>query len=103
MAKARSYKITLYPAGYDRGFLTSSFELFGKEYPSREITAAGMADLKNQIRSFAQEHGEPCRASVRHFATRKPPGFDKATKDLYYNMESIVPAHVLERLTAVAA
>ena len=103
MAKALNYKITLHPAGYERGFFTTTVDLFGKDYPEREITAAGMADLKTQIRSFAKEHGEPCRASVRHFAARKPAGFDKATKDLYYNMEAIVPPETLERLNAAAA
>ena len=40
-----------------------------------------------QVTHFAMEHGEGCRASVRCLAARKPPGFKKATEDLYFNLE----------------
>jgi hypothetical protein len=85
MAKSINYKITLYPAHREGGFVVTKFEMMGK-YPEKELTAAGMPDLVDQVTHFAMEHGEGCRASVRCLARRKPPGFKKATEDLYFNL-----------------
>ena len=47
-----------------------------------------MEDLVDQVTHFAIEHGEGCNASVRCLAKRKPPGFNKATENLYFNLLS---------------
>ena len=86
MAKSINYKVSLHPAYNEGGFAVTKWEMFGT-YPEKEITAAGMTDLINQVSSFAVEHGEGCQASVRCLAPRKPPGFKRATASLYFNME----------------
>lgn len=53
-----------------------------------------MDDLIEQVTQFAMEHGEGCRASVRCLAARKPPGFKKATEDLYFNLVQIAAPKV---------
>lgn len=91
MAKIRSFLITLYPAHKERGFIVTKF-ISGKTYPVRRITAAGMPDLVGQVTTFANEHGEGCRASVSCSEGRKPPGFKKATEGLYFNLKELEAA-----------
>ena len=86
MPKSCDYKVTLYPAHKEGAFVVTKFEML-KSYPERQITAAGMDDLTDQVTHFTMEHGEGCRASVTCLARRKPPGFNKATEDLYFNLE----------------
>ena len=86
MPKSLNYKVSLHPAHKEGGFAVTKWEMF-ETYPEKEIIAAGMTDLINQVSSFAAEHGEGCQASVRCLAPRKPPGFKKATESLYFNME----------------
>ncbi len=86
MAKPVDYKITLHPAFKDGGFVTTTFDIFGGTYPEKSITAAGMDDLIDQVTHFAMEHGESCSAYVKCLAPRKPPGFKKATENLYFNL-----------------
>ena len=88
MAKIRKFKVTLYPAHKERGFITTKFS-FGQTYPNKQITAAGMSDLIGQVTTFANEHGEGCRASVTCVEGRKPPGFNKATEKLYFNLKEL--------------
>ena len=90
MPKIREFKVTLYPAHKERGFITTKFS-FGQTYPNKLITAAGMPDLVSQVTTFANEHGEGCRASVTCVEGRKPPGFDKTTEDLYFNLKELDP------------
>lgn len=87
MAKSINYKVTLHPAHREGGFVTTTVDIFGGTYPERDITAAGMPDLINQVSNFANEHGKGCNAFVKCLAPRKPPGFKKATSSLYYNLE----------------
>ena len=91
MPKSIDYKITLYPAHKERGFVVTKFDLFDRTYPQKQITAAGMDDLVNQVTHFAMEHGESCRASVTCLASRKPAGFKAATEDLYFNLKEEPP------------
>ena len=86
MPKSINYKITLYPAQKDGGFIVTKFVMMGK-YPEHQITAAGMADLIEQVTQIALAHGEGRSASVRCLAHRKPPGFKAATKNLYFNLD----------------
>lgn len=86
MAQSRDYKITLYPAHRDGGFVVTQFTMMAS-YPEKHIQAAGMDDLIAQVTDFAMAHGESCSASVRCLAPRKPPGFKKATENLYFNLE----------------
>lgn len=88
MAKPCDYKVTLYPAHRDGAFVVTKFDFYGGTYPTRDLTAAGMDDLVDQITHFAMEHGEGCNASVRCLAPRKPPGFKKATANLYFNLRT---------------
>jgi len=88
MPKIRSFLITLYPAHKERGFIVTKFSS-GKTYPVKRITAAGMPDLVCQVTTFGNEHGEGCRASVSCGEGRKPPGFDKATEDLHFNLKEL--------------
>ena len=85
MAQSRDYKITLYPAHRDGGFVVTQFTMMAS-YPEKHVQAAGMDDLIAQITDFAMAHGESCSASVRCLAARKPPGFKKATENLYFNL-----------------
>ena len=87
MPKSINYEITLYPAKRDRGFISTTVDLFGGTYPEKSITAAGMDDLVSQITAFATDHGAGCNAYVKCLAPRKPPGFKKATEDLYFNID----------------
>jgi len=68
-------------------FVVTKFTMMDS-YPEKQLQAAGMDDLIAQVTHFAMEHGEGCRASVRCLAARKPPGFKKATEDLYFNLSS---------------
>ena len=86
MAQTRDYQITLYPAHREGAFVVTKFTMMDS-YPEKQLQAAGMDDLIAQVTHFAMEHGEGCRASVRCLAVRKPPGFKKATEDLYFNLE----------------
>ncbi len=95
MPKSIDYTVKLYRAHKEGGFIVTKYE-FGESHPTREITAAGMDDLVSQITTFAMEHGEGCRASVRCHAPRKPPGFKKATEDLVFNLQE----HPLGRASA---
>ncbi|MDF1670159.1 MAG: hypothetical protein P1U83_11140 [Roseovarius sp.] len=90
MAKSRDYKVKLYPAHKDGGFVVTKYDLFGNTpYPEQDITAAGMEDLVDQIRHFAMEHGDGCSASARVAdGGRKPPGFKSATDSLYFNLKT---------------
>lgn len=85
MPKSHDYNITLYPAHREGGFVVTKFEML-KTYPEKQITAAGMTDLVEQVTEFAMERGDGCRASVKCLARRKPPGFKQATDDLYFNL-----------------
>ncbi len=87
MPKSQDYTVKLYRARRERGFVVTEYD-FGDSQPSRQITAAGMDDPVSQIEDFAIEHGEGCRASVKCHAARNPPGFAKATEDLYFNLEA---------------
>ncbi len=88
MAKPCDYTVTLHPAHKDGGFVVTKYDIFGGTYPTRNITAAGMDDLTDQVTHFAMEHGDGCSASVRCLARRKPPGFKKATENLYFNLKT---------------
>lgn len=85
MAQSRDYKVKLYPAHKEGNFAVTKFEAFGT-YPEKSLSAAGMPDLIDQVTHFALAHGEGCQASVRCLASRNPPGFKKATEDLYFNL-----------------
>lgn len=87
MPKSYDYKVTLHPAHREGAFVVTKYDLFGDtKYPEKDITAAGMDDLVDQVTHFAMEHGEGCRASVRCLAPRKPPGFKAATENLTFNL-----------------
>lgn len=88
MAKSVDYKITLHPACRDGAFISTTVDIFGGTYPEKEITAAGMDDLLQQVTEFANEHGESCSAFVKCLARRKPPGFKKATENLFFNLKT---------------
>ena len=85
MAQTRDYQVTLYPAHRDGAFVVTKFTMMDS-YPQKQLQAAGMDDLINQVTQFATAHAESCRASVRCLAARKPPGFQRATEDLYFNL-----------------
>ena len=85
MAKTLDYQITLYPAHRDGAFVVTQFQMMAS-YPEKRIQAAGMDDLIDKVTQFAMEHGESCSASVRCLAPRKPPGFKRATENLYFNL-----------------
>lgn len=86
MAQSRDYLIKLYPAHKDGGFVVTRFSIT-KTYPQKQVQAAGMDDLVEQITQYAMEYGEGCQASVRCLAKRNPSGFRKATADLYFNLQ----------------
>lgn len=86
MAKPIDYTVKLYPAHREGAFVVTKYDIFGGTYPEKQITAAGMDDLVSQVTHFAMEHGEGCRASVKCHASRKPPGFKKATENLVFNL-----------------
>ena len=94
MPKSVEYKMTLYPAIREGGFISTKFEML-KNYPEKYVTAAGMPDLLSKVTAFAKDHGEGCQASVRCLAARKPPGFKDTTTSLYFNLD--------EHQTAVAS
>lgn len=85
MAQTRDYLITPHSAHRDGAFVVTEFQMMAS-YPEKRISAAGMDDLIDQVTHFAMEHGASCRASVRCLAPRKPPGFKRATEDLYFNL-----------------
>ncbi len=90
MGKIISYRVILYPVSRDRGFLVTKFEIgSNKQYPTCHFDADSVPAMLEKVKAFATSHGEPCRASVYCDAPRKPAGFDKATKDLYFNLEQL--------------
>jgi len=84
MAKLRDFKVTLYPAHLDRGFVVTQFS-FGQKLPEKRFQASTTDQVIAEAKAFAVEHGEPCQASVTILSGRKPAHFDKKAKDLYYN------------------
>ena len=88
MGKVNPYSVTLYPAKRENGFVVTRVELFsGKTYPEKAFTANSVQAMVAEVTAFAEEHGEPCSAHVTCHATRKPPGFKKATDGLYFNLD----------------
>ncbi|NKB55085.1 MAG: hypothetical protein GKS00_02005 [Alphaproteobacteria bacterium] len=87
MAQIRQYQVTFHPAHRDDGFIVISFEMT-KSYPKHTFEAAGVADMVARVGSLAAGHGAPCSASVRCLSPRKPPGFDRATANLYFNLDA---------------
>lgn len=88
MAKRKEFEVTLYPADIKRGYPRTRFEIGGKHYPRKTIYAAKLPDLLAEIEKFAAQYGKGCRAMVDCKASRKPPGFDRDTEKLYYNLEA---------------
>jgi len=88
MGKINPYKVTLYPAIRDRGFITTKFT-FGETYPTDTFEADSVAVMVQKVTKFATDHGAGCSASVDCLGKRNPPGFAKATDKLYFNLDSI--------------
>ena len=88
MGKIINYSVTLYPAKRERGFIVTNIE-FGSltEYPKQHFEADSVKAMLEKVKVFAETHGEPCNASVRCLAPRKPGGFDSATHSLYFNLD----------------
>jgi len=88
MGKIINYRVVLYPAQREGGFVTTKFEIgSGKTYPSLAFQADSVQAMLGKVKSFADAHNEGCRASVRCLAPRKPAGFDKATEDLFFHLD----------------
>ena len=85
MAQSKDYEVTLYPVHRKGGFVVTKYDEI-RNAPKHPITAVGMDDLIDQIAQIAIEHGTGCRALVRCLGGRKPPGFDKATQNLVFNL-----------------
>ncbi len=85
MAKLRDFKVTLYPAHLDRGFVVTQFS-FGQKLPEKRFQATTIEQVIAEVKAFAEEHGEACQASVTLLSGRKPAHFDKKAKGLYYNL-----------------
>jgi len=49
--------------------------------------ASTTAEVLDAVQGLAQTYGRACRAGVRVVGGCKPPGFDDATKELFYNLE----------------
>ncbi len=87
MGKIIEYNVTLYPAKCERGYVVTSFEIGSDvEYPGLRFEADSVKAMLARVTAFATTHGKSCNASVRCIASRKPAGFDKATKGLYFNL-----------------
>jgi hypothetical protein len=90
MAKAKKVRISLYPAERrPSGMLSYTMSIGGREkYPEKTIEARTAAEIVSAAAAFAQEHGQPCHASVMLLeGARKPPGFDAMCHHLYYNLD----------------
>jgi len=85
MAKLRDFKVTLYPASLDRGFVVTKFS-FGQELPKKKFQASTTDQVIAEAKAFAMEHGDACQASVSILSGRKPAGFDARAKNLYFNL-----------------
>jgi hypothetical protein len=83
--KLRDFTVTLYPATLDRGYIVTRFD-FGQDLPKKSLQAATAEQAVAEALAFATTHGKPCQASVRIASGRKPTGFDKQTRALYFNM-----------------
>lgn len=95
MGKIIQYSITLYPAKRDGAFIVTSADLSlnpKTKYPNKTFESDSVKAMLEQVTTFAAEHGESCNASVRCLAPRKPTGFDKLTKYLYFNLDPVASA-----------
>lgn len=88
MAQPRTYTITLYPAERCAGFgiATHFGSLLTPPPPDATLTTTTLNDVLVKARQIAEALGTPCRAIVRVTDGRKPPGFDHAVQNLYYNL-----------------
>lgn len=87
MAKERNFVVTLYPAERERGYFVTKFD-FGQDLPKKAFQAVSTEQAVAEARAFAVAHGKPCHASIRIVKGRKPAGFDRQTRSLYFNMET---------------
>jgi hypothetical protein len=89
MAQAKKVRIQLFPAKKERGFVSYTVSLFGKDkYPEQTIEVRTSAEIVIAAAAFAKEHGQPCHASISILeGARKPAGFDAACHHLYYNLD----------------
>ncbi len=85
MVQNKDYEVTLCPIHRIGGFVVTKYDEI-RNALKHAITAAGMDDLVDRIAQIAIEHGTGCRALVRCVGGRKPPGFDKATQNLVFNL-----------------
>ena len=87
MAKPNTYCVELHPA-QRRGQIIIKLRKSGDpDWPRHTFEAATLAEMLREVEAFAKRHGKPCRACVTCSARRKPPGFLKATTQLYFNLD----------------
>lgn len=88
MATLKKFKVVLHPAKRERGFTQTTMDLFGAVNPTLVFEAQNTTAVIEIVTKFAVEHGKPCAAHVHCLSKPKPSGFDKATEQLYYNLDN---------------
>ena len=95
MAQKKLYRVTLRPSEL-KGKTIITRWTYGEDYPTKEFEARGVQAALDQVCIFANEYGKGCRASVRCLSGRKPPGFDKVMRELYFNLEKSKQAELAD-------
>ncbi|NQV21850.1 MAG: hypothetical protein HQ511_10595 [Rhodospirillales bacterium] len=91
MPTLKHFEAALYPAARSGAFVTVELCIGQPEkVPRLKIEAATLGGLVDQVKTFAEAHGQPCAAWLRCTDKRAPAGF-KALPDLYYNLDNPKP------------
>jgi hypothetical protein len=78
MAPIKNFRVALNEAERNPEFNSLSIKFgLGKAVPQKRFTASTLDEAFDVVRTFAEEHGQPCHAYVECLDRRKPPGFDK--------------------------
>lgn len=92
MPSSKHFRVTFIPAKRDGAFIVSSFTMMGEDLPRYDIFHETLDALMADVERLGKLQEQGVSASIRCMEKRKPNGFDKRTKRLYYNLEDKVTA-----------
>ena len=89
MPSIKNFRVALNDAQRDPVHGNLSIRLgLGKQVPQKRFAATTLDEAFEVVKSFAEEHGQPCHAYVECTDKRTPPGFKKKfdSHSLFFNV-----------------
>jgi hypothetical protein len=88
MPVSRTFAVTIYKAKVEGEFVSIELDIGGRNGLPQNVRVDGTVDDALTVaRRLAAEYAQPCRAGIRLVSGRKPPGFDDATRGLFFNLD----------------